>query len=197
MNRQRAILFFSLFLISICGFSQLQHGQALNDFKLFEPKTETVFDLSKEPRHNLLVLFFLAHECPYSKIYIERLIKTAKNYSDQDIMFIAIRPSVSSNAEAEHESMKKYAQHFPLPFKYLIDSDKLVTQELHITKTPSVYVFKYVNNAYVMEYRGAIDDAPKKEDEITEPYLLKALNALLLNKAFKYRYTEAVGCAIK
>ena len=197
MNIKRTVLLFTLLLSSYCGFSQLQHGEVLNNFRLYDPITDSYFDLSKEPRHTIRVLVFLDHECPYSKLYIERLIKTAKNFSDQDVYFLAIRPSSSTNVQAEYKSMREYAKHFPLPFHYIVDKDKSLTQALHVKKTPSAYVFKSIDNAYSMEYRAAIDDAPEKEKEISEAYLQKAITALLNNKSFKYRYTESVGCVIK
>jgi len=197
MSMKSFFLYLILCIAPLCSFAQLKHGDVLVDFRLFEPIKNEYFDLSKEHDHKILVLVFFSHECPYSKIYIERLIKVAKNYDKKDVFFVAIHPSVSTNLEEELIAMNAYSARFPLPFSYLIDKDKTLCQSLHVMRTPSVYVFKNIENRYIMEYQAAIDDAPEKEKEITEPYLQKALTALLANKAFKHRQTDPVGCVIK
>lgn len=196
----RSTFFFICIILCLTpffGYSQLQHGEVLQDFRLFEPAKGEYFDLSQEYDHRILVLVFFAHECPYSKIYIERLIKTAKNYDPKDVFFVAIHPNITTQLEERLIEMNNYSARFPLPFAYLLDQSATLSKSLHVSKTPSVHVFKNINNKYVMEYRGAIDDAPEKEKQITEPYLQKAITALLANKSFKYRYTEPVGCVLK
>ncbi|MDB5272187.1 MAG: thiol-disulfide oxidoreductase [Chitinophagaceae bacterium] len=188
----------SLSFSSLVCSAQLQHGEVLENFRLINSVDGSTFNLEQEYDHNLLVLVFFAHDCPYSKIYTERIIKLAKNYDTKDVFVVAINPnSPSLDIDASPERMKKYAVGFPLPFPYLSDPQKTVSSKLHITKTPSVYVFKNISNKYVMQYRAAIDDAPEKEQAVVESYLAKAIDALLANKSFKYRYTEEVGCQIK
>ncbi|HSZ71295.1 MAG TPA: redoxin domain-containing protein [Cytophagaceae bacterium] len=198
MRLTRFVFFFSLSFSALASYGQLQHGEVLENFRLTNCVTGKPFDLEQEYDHNLLVLVFFAHDCPYSKIYTERIIKLAKNYDTKDVFIVAINPnSPALDSDASPEKMKKYAQSFPLPFPYLEDPQKNVSSKLHITKTPSVYVFKNISNKYAMQYRAAIDDAPEKEQAVTESYLAKAIDALLANKSFKYRYTEEVGCQIK
>jgi thiol-disulfide isomerase/thioredoxin len=198
MRLTKFVFYLCLSFTSLTGYSQLQHGEVLENFQLTNAVNGSTFNLEQEYNHQLLVLVFFAHDCPYSKIYTERIIKLAKNYSHRDVYVVAINPnSPALNPEAAPEKMKKYAESFPLPFPYLQDPQKTVSSKLNITKTPSVYVFKNISNKYVMQYRAAIDDAPEKEKAVTESYLAKAIDALLANKSFKYRYTEEVGCQIK
>ncbi len=197
MKSKSFFICFILCLAPFYGFTQMYHGDVLEDFRLFEPARGEYFDLSKEYDHKILVLVFFAHECPYSKIYIERLIKTVKFYDKKDVFFLAIHPNITSQLEDRLIEMNNYSARFPLPFAYLLDQSAVLSQSLHVSKTPSVHVFKNINNKYILEYRGAIDDAPEKEKQITEPYLQKAITALLANKSFKYRYTEPVGCILK
>lgn len=192
------MLYLGFFLLYRPGYAQLHHGEVLENFKLTNSIDGQTFNLEEEYDHQLLVLVFFAHDCPYSKIYTERIIKLSKNYDSKDVFLVAINPnSPTSCPEARTENMRKFAQSFPLPFPYLQDPDKTVSSKLHITKTPSVYVFKNIGNKYIMQYRAAIDDAPEKEQAVKESYLAKAIDALLANKSFKYRYTEEVGCQIK
>jgi thiol-disulfide isomerase/thioredoxin len=198
MKWTKFVVYLSLSFSSLTSYSQVQHGEVLENFSLTNAVNGTPFHLEQEYNHQLLVLIFFAHDCPYNKIYTERLIKLAKSYDSRDVFVVAINPnSPILNPEAAPDCMKKYAESFPLPFPYLQDPTKIVSSKLHITKTPSVYVFKNISNKYVMQYRAAIDDAPEKEKAVKESYLAKAIDALLANKAFKYRYTEEVGCQIK
>jgi thiol-disulfide isomerase/thioredoxin len=198
MKLTKFVFYLSLSFSSLASYGQLQHGEVLENFRLTNAVNGSTFNLEQEYNHQLLVLIFFAHDCPYNKIYTERIIKLAKNYDTRDVFVVAINPnSPALNAEAAPAKMKKYAESFPLPFPYLEDPQKIVSTKLHITKTPSVYVFKNISNKYVMQYRAAIDDAPEKEKAVTESYLAKAIDALLANKSFKYRYTEEVGCQIK
>ncbi len=191
------ITFLILCTLPFYGYAQLKHGDVLEDFRLIEPATNEYFDLSKEHDHKILVLIFFSHECPYSKIYIERLIKLAKSYDSKEVFFVAVHPKFTTQTDEQIAEMNTYSARFPLPFSYLIDQAAVLAKTLHVAKVPTVFVLKNIDNRYIMEYQGAIDDAPEKEKQITEPYLQKAITALLANKSFKYRHTEPVGCSVK
>ena len=93
--------------------------------------------------------------------------------------------------------MQKLAIEKKYPFPYLFDETQEVAKAYGATRTPHVFVVEKVKDAYVLRYRGAIDDNAKPEGEIKNKYVEDAVDALLAKKKVKVKDVKAVGCTIK
>ena len=49
----------------------------------------------------------------------------------------------------------------------------------------------------ILQYTGAIDDNYKDASEVSEPYLLNAMNSVSVGESIKVSTTDAIGCSIK
>jgi hypothetical protein len=192
------LLNFFLFLFIGSSMAQLNHGDVMPDqIELWNPKTNTAFVLNNNKPDHILVFIYFNQECPYSKIYTERIIKIAKSYYEQNVQIILVHPYTEHPAHDLYQKMNAYAEQHNFPFPYLIEKTPKLLHYLNVEKTPSVYAYKNINHQYIMQYNGAIDDTPTNNKQINEQYLAQAISALLQNKGMKRRQTHFVGSDIE
>ena len=191
------LLNFFLLLFIGTSMAQLNHGDVMPDqVELWNPKTNATYVLNNEKPENVLVFVYFNHECPYSKIYTERLIKIAKSYYEQNVQFVLVYPYQEHHQHDLYQKMNIYAEQHNFPFPYVIEKTPKLLHYLNVEKTPSAYVYKSINHQYIMQYNGAIDDTPTNNKQINEQYLAQAISALIQNKGIKRRQTHVVGSEI-
>lgn len=194
---------FSFLLILVCSvaaFSQAggyKIGQPVQNFTLTAPGGKSV-SLSDYAANKAVVVVFVNRLCPYGRIYGKRLQDLASAYAGKGVAFIFISPTISM--EDGGPSVKALAEEVPptgKPVDVLPDTRHQVTKQFGATKVPEVFVLLAANGAFVLSYKGAIDDNPQLESGVREPYLRNALEAVLANRSVPTPEKRAFGCMIK
>ncbi|MBX9850979.1 MAG: thioredoxin family protein [Cytophagaceae bacterium] len=191
----------SLVIISLMSFQKQQVYEVedtIGNFSLPNAMDNAMVSLSDFANAKVVVIVFNSPGCAFSRIYDERLVNLSKEYKDKGVNFIFINPnnpsvSPDDNAEAMVKRAKEKGYHFP----FLIDGDQKIATAFGATKTPEVFVLKNLNGAFVLKYKGAIDDNPQLASEVTAYYLKDAIVSVMNNSAVKISEKRATGCMIK
>lgn len=188
-----ALLATALFL-SVAAFAQsgaYKLGDKVADFSLKGSNNQAT-SLQNYADSKAVVLVFTNTQCPYSKLYENRLVSLANSYAGKGVQFIFINPSVGDNGETlEGMAAKKYS------FPYLTDEGQAVSKRFGATKTPEVFVLQNEGKDLVLKYRGAIDDNPQVESGVKNFYLRSVIDSVLANKTVATLERRATGCLIK
>lgn len=171
-------------------------GDEAKDFELKNIDGKMVSLAGMEDAKGYIVTFTCNH-CPYAKLYEDRLISLHNQFAEKGYPVVAINPNVSTTEADNFEAMIERAAEKSFPFVYLSDEDQSIAKAYGATKTPHVYVLSKNKGKLKVEYIGAIDDNPKSADEVTETYVVDAVDALLAGKKVKKKEAKAVGCSIK
>lgn len=156
------------------------------------------FTLLTEPDQKAIVLVFTNKLCPYSRLYETRLQQLNDQYTGQGVKFLFIAPAIGTEqSEAAPTILPKTGAAAAADFSYLSDPNLKVGRQFGATKTPEVFVLQPQNGAFVLRYKGAIDDNPQLETGVKESYLRNALDAVLSNRAPAIGEKRATGCMIK
>jgi peroxiredoxin len=173
-------------------------GDKINNFSLVNAIDNMEVSLSDYSKDKVLVLVFTSNECPYSKLYENRLLQNVKEFNEKNVKFIFINSNnPRSNPEDRQQAMAKKASEKGFTFPYLIDSRQELCNLFGATKTPEIFVLKNINGNFILKYKGAIDDNPQMETDVNYNYLKDVLNALVNDSALKQQETRATGCMIK
>ena len=142
------------------------------------------------------VVMFICNHCPYVMHVNAGLVRTARDYAEKGISFIAI----SSNDAVSHPDdapgrMKAVAQQLGYPFPYLYDESQAVAKAYQAACTPDLYLF---DAGLACVYRGQFDDSrPGNNVPVTGQDLRAAMDALLAGKPVSPAQKPSVGCNIK
>lgn len=141
----------------------------------------------------LTVYVFLNTECPISQQYARRLSALSRQYA-LSVRFVALFPSKTDTPRL----IQAFGKDYGLTFPGKPDVGAKLARQLRARVTPEVVVLDTTGR---IRYRGAIDDwyvaLGKHRSDVTEPYLLNALTALMAGNEVTVRETEAVGCLIE
>ncbi len=140
----------------------------------------------------LQVICFLGCECPLAKLYAARLNQLAKQFSTDDVRWIAI----NSNPQDSMAEVKTYADAHQLCFPIAKDNDSLAMTQLAATRTPEVIAIDELGKVI---YRGRIDDQYRPgviQPKPTRDDLRVAIEEFLAGKTVTVSRTEAAGCLI-
>ena len=186
--------FAAAFLVTTYAFAQgggYQLGDKVANFSLQGAKNQTV-SLSDFADAKTVVLVFTNNQCPYAKLYENRLVTLASTYASRGVQFVFINPGVGEGSETLDEmSSKNYT------FPYLADAGQKISNQFGATKTPEVFVLHNTNNGFVLKYKGAIDDNPQVESGVKNHYLRSVIDDVLANKSVSATDKRATGCLIK
>ncbi|WP_338790405.1 thioredoxin family protein [Bernardetia sp. MNP-M8] len=171
-------------------------GDEATDFNLKNIDGEMISLAGMEDAKGYIVTFTCNH-CPYAKLYEDRLISLHNQFAEKGYPVVAINPNVLTQPDDNFEMMIERAAEKEFPFVYLSDEDQSIAKAYGATKTPHVYVLSKNDGKLKVEYIGAIDDNAKSADEVTETYVVDAVDALLAGKKVTKKEAKAVGCSIK
>ena len=182
------------FTISAYAFAQgggYQLGDKVANFTLQGANNQTV-SLNDFASAKTVVLVFTNNQCPYAKLYENRLVTLASTYASKGVQFIFINPGAGEGSETlEEMSAKNYN------FPYLADAGQKISNQFGATKTPEVFVLHNTGNAFVLKYKGAIDDNPQVETGVKSHYLRGVIDDVLANRPISAGDKRATGCLIK
>ncbi|MDX5418519.1 MAG: thioredoxin family protein [Hymenobacteraceae bacterium] len=184
------------FLVTASVFAQrggYQLGSKVADFSLKDGQNQTV-SLSDFANSKTVVVVFTDNQCPYAKLYENRLVTLSSTYAARGVQFIFINPGVGLGEGSDSMSdltAKNYS------FPYLADEGQRISQQFGATKTPEVFVLHNTGGEFVLKYKGAIDDNPQVESGVKSNYLKSVIDEVLANKNVSTSDKRATGCMIK
>ena len=173
-------------------------GDIASDFSL-KNVDGTMISLNSYSAAKGVIVIFTCNHCPFSKAYEDRIIALHHEFAAKGYPVLAINPNDPiSVPEDSYENMIIRSKEKSFPFHYVVDEQQSIAKLYGATRTPHVYVLqKQQNNQYAVAYIGAIDDNHSDPATVKEPYLAKAINALLNNTKPIPEFTKAIGCSIK
>ena len=195
--KKSVLLGITLMLTAITFAQGYKIGDVATDFNLKNIDGKMVKMADDKTAKGFVVIFTCNH-CPYAVAYEDRIVALDKKYRPLGYPVIAINPNDAVAYPADSfEAMQKRAKEKGFTFPYLVDETQQVAKAFGATKTPHVYLLQKNNNKLVVKYIGTIDDNYQDANEVKEPYLANAIEALLSGKTIESTETKAVGCSIK
>jgi peroxiredoxin len=169
-------------------------GDVATDFKL-KNVDETLFSLSDIKDAKGYIVVFTCNECPFAKMYEDRLIALHNTYAPKGYSVIAINPNVSEDNDRESfAAMQKRAKEKEFPFVYLADEKHEVFPKYGAVRTPHVFL---LDSERKVQYIGTIDNNAKSAEDVTIKYVENAIDALENGKKPMPNFTKAIGCPVK
>jgi peroxiredoxin len=170
-------------------------GDRAPDFELPGADGE-VYHLTRYLENQQIVgVIFMGNECPYVRLYIDRLKQIQSDFRDRGLILIGINANDAEQFPEESlEQMKTFAQENDLNFPYLRDSSQDVAHSFGAKTTPQVFL---LDGKGTIRYYGAIDDSPNTPEAVKQPFLRQAITALLEGKDINPTATEIMGCSLK
>lgn len=184
------------FLLFILAIAISAKGQTINDFQLLSTSGKN-FKLSDNANAKGYIVVFTSNNCPFAKLYPERLKALNKKYEPLGIPLVCIRSTDTTVMDEDvYEKMIELTKREQFNFPYLVDGDQEVAAQFHADKTPHAFVVWKENEQWVVKYSGAIDDNGAEEKKVKHRYVAEAVDALLGGKEVAIKKTASVGCAI-
>ncbi len=164
-------------------------GQAAPAFTLknYDGATYELGKLLKE--NKLVVVMFIATQCPVSNAYNDRMEKLYQSYHEKGVAFVGI----NSNKAEDVKEVADHAKEHGFTFPVLKDPQNRVADLYGAQVTPETYV---MNGDGKLLYHGRIDDN-RNSSKVQSHNLADALDALLAGKTIAETTTRAFGCSIK
>nr|WP_299068019.1 thioredoxin family protein [uncultured Allomuricauda sp.] len=168
-------------------------GEVATDFNLKNVDGSMVSLAGIEDAKGYIVTF-TCNECPFAKLYEDRLIALHNTYAPLGYPVVAINPSSPENEKEGFEAMQKRAKEKGFPFTYLVDEGQKIYPQYGAVRTPHVFL---LDKERKVQYIGAIDDNARSADDVTEHYVENAIEALEKGSKPDPNLTKAIGCPIK
>ncbi len=151
--------------------------------------------LNSNLKKNGILVVFTSNTCPFVVMWEDRYKLLEKKCMNNDIGMVYINSNEARrNGDDSVKRMKKHAKEMGYKFPYLIDENSQIANAFGAKTTPHIFLF---NNNKKLVYKGAIDDNYKSINDVTETYVLDALEKVRHQKRIKISETKAVGCSIK
>ena len=195
------LLRYFLVILLFAGNNLHSYGQkveSIPNFSLVDVISGKSIPFYSYKNSKAIVLIFTSNNCPYSKLYEQRIMDLANEYTSKNISFMLINSNNSSLSKDETvEKMVIKAKESGFKIPYFADKQLVAKKIFQAEKTPEAFVVTDVKGALSVVYRGAIDDNPQSPQEAEDNYIKMALNNLLVNKVSPVTFNRPTGCRIK
>lgn len=171
-------------------------AQSYSQLTATDAVTGKVQELGAMVKGKGMVLIFHSLNCPFAKMYEDRIKYLRSTFQSQGISFALINPEVTTS-EADQLPLRAYIDQSGLNMSYLIDAGQVWTKKFEATKIPEVIVLVPGANGLEIKYRGAIDNNPQAESAVSEKHLERALNQILKGENPMAAQVRPVGCNIR
>jgi len=169
-------------------------GEVASDFSL-KNVDGSMFSLADIKGAKGYIVVFTCNECPFAKMYEDRLIALHNTYAPQGYPVVAINANVSENNERESfAAMQKRAEEKAFPYVYLADEKHEVSPKFGAVRTPHVFL---LDKDMKVQYIGTIDDNARSAEDASVNYVESAIQALENGKLPDPSFTKAIGCPVK
>ena len=168
-------------------------GEVATDFSL-KNVDESMISLASFKEAKGYIVAFTCNECPFSKMYEDRLIELHNNYASKGYPVVAINPNSPENEKEDFAAMQKRAKEKSLPYPYLVDDGQKIYPQYGAVRTPHVFL---LDKDLKVQYIGSIDDNAKSPEDVKVKYVENAIEALEKGGKPDPNYTKAIGCPVK
>lgn len=168
-------------------------GDQATDFNLKNVNGSMVSLASYDNAKGYIVTF-TCNECPFAKMYEDRLIALHNEYAPKGYPVIAINPNSPENEKEGYAAMRKRAEEKRFPFSYLVDEGQKIYPQYGAVRTPHVFLLDADRE---VQYIGTIDDNAKSAQDVKVKFLENAIKALEQGEKPSPEITKAIGCPIK
>ncbi len=135
------------------------------------------------------VVFSCCH-CPYVVAWEDRLNALAREYANR-VGLVAI--NANDHVGDSFEDMKRRADEKAFAFPFLRDESQDVARAYRATRTPEVFLF---DGGHRLAYHGA-PDSNYADPTRADPWLRRAIDAVLAGERPPVAETPPVGCTVK
>lgn len=144
---------------------------------------------------NGLLVIFSCNTCPWVKRWEDRYNPHARLAKENGIGTIALNPNTAYRDRGDgFEDMQNRAKEQGYEFYYALDENSEMAKAFGATRTPHIFLF---NSDMELVYRGAIDDNAASAEDVKEPYLKNAIQALGNGEEISVKTSKSLGCTIK
>jgi len=188
---QRLSAVCAIALLAVAGnnaFARLEPGTKAPAFTLSDING-TEHSLKEFLGRKVVVIMFIATQCPVSNAYNERMEQLEVDYGARGVAFVGI----NSNKQESLEEVRDHARKHGFTFTVLKDPGNRVADAYDAQVTPEIFL---LDSQGILRYHGRIDDSRDVQD-VTSKDLRNALDALLAQKDVPRAETKAFGCTIK
>lgn len=187
--------FLGFLLVSSMFFGFSENEKSIEDFSLYNTKTQKI-SLSSYPNAKGFIVIFTCNHCPFAQLYYKRLNALNEKYSKENIPLIAINSMDTFLYEDETmKLMNKKANQHKFNFPYLQDASQSVGKNFGATHTPQTFLIWKVNNQWKIKYKGAIDDNGEHPEK-AKSFISQAIEELKANKPVSMPEMNSIGCKI-
>ncbi|WP_372718243.1 thioredoxin family protein [Novipirellula sp.] len=159
-----------------------------NDLPGTDDKTHSLDDLKDK---KVVVVAFTCSSCPYAVDAEDRLIALQQKFTAKNVAIVAINVN---KVEADlMPAMKQRAKEKKFNFPYLFDESQQIAKAFGAKYTPEFFVLD--ENRKIV-YMGSLDDSPDGQN-ISEPHVIRAIEAVLAGKKPTVSETVPIGCRIR
>ncbi len=169
---------------------KLQIGHFLPTFSLVATDGLTYTqDYFKGAKAGLVI--FTCNHCPYVKGSEVAMNQAIGRFLDQGLMVVAINANDAQQyPEDSFEKMKEKTW----PYPYLYDQDQTVAKSFDAACTPECYLF---NASGQLAFHGTINNSPRNPDQVTQNFLMTAIEQVLKSGVATPDFAHPIGCSIK
>ena len=194
--KKNIFAFFSISIIFLILSATLIPVKTVEDFSLKNVDGK-IISLKDYPNAKGFIVVFTCNHCPFAKLYPPRFNALNAQYEKLNVPLIAISSTDTVVYEEDtYFKMVKKAKKEHFNFPYLYDATQSVAKMFGADKTPHAFVIWKENAQWVIKYSGAIDDNGAEPNLVKNPYVAKAVDALLEGKLVDIPETRSIGCQI-
>jgi peroxiredoxin len=198
----KGVLFTAIILLSVLITSSYKVapksviGNSVNDFSLKNTDGKIISLRDYKNAKGFIVIFTCNH-CPFAKLYTKRFNDLHDKYSALNVPLLAINSMDTVVYEEEgFLKMQEKSRSENYRFPYLNDAMQTAVKSFKADHTPHAFVIWKEDNQWKIKYSGAIDDNGAEPENVTTPYVVNAVDELLLGKKVTTAETSSIGCAI-
>ncbi|MDP1560427.1 MAG: thioredoxin family protein [Pirellulaceae bacterium] len=180
----------------VSGQQRLEIGTVAPEWRDLVGTDDQKHSLADLKEFDFVIVCFTCNNCPYAIDYEDRLIALHKHFlqptaGGKTVAVVAIN---SNDTPADQlDKMKERADQKKFPFPYLRDEEHEVAKAYQAVYTPEFFV---LDRERKIRYQGALDDATKTE-EVTQPFVIQAIDAISGGQEPTTTFQRARGCKIK
>ncbi len=142
-----------------------------------------------------LVIFFTCNHCPYVIGSDEITRKTAQEFKDKGVQFVAINSNSKETYPTDSfEHMVERMKEQKFPWIYLYDESQDIARAYGALRTPHFYVFDQTRH---LIYCGRAIDSPRDASKMTINDLRNALLEHTSGMPITTPLTNPIGCNVK
>jgi peroxiredoxin len=136
----------------------------------------------------------MCNQCPYVRLYIDRLKEIQTEFSQQGFSLIGMNGSNGDeNSTESFDNMQAFALIHELNFPYLWDPTQDTSRSFGALVTPMAFL---IDKDGVVRYKGQIDDNPEDPRSVKEQYLKNAIASVFQGQEIRIPQTKAVGTSL-